>query len=128
MAAPGMGPGGGGPPGGGPPGGDVVARSSPETDRTPQEEAARRAFASSPAVKQFRAFVGCAYITLLSQSDAQARGVALQGGGRFGLIYLPGAGIAFVRPPELPQGGGSVRSVTSPSPIVSPAPTPSARP
>jgi hypothetical protein len=113
---------GGGPPGGGPDGGPPgegsgapppgdgeitaggpTARSSP----TPQQEAARRNFENSPAVKAYRAFVGCAYITILSQAEAKAKGVVI-GGGRPGLIYVPTIGLTFVQALQLPQGGGSV--------------------
>jgi hypothetical protein len=108
---------GGGPPGGGsggpPPGGDgeitagggPSARSSP----TPEQEAARRNFENSPAVKAYRAFVGCAYITVLSQADAKAKGLVIEGG-RPGLIYVPTIGLAFTAELQLPQGGGSVKS------------------
>jgi hypothetical protein len=102
-------PGGGGP--GGPPGGEVVAGSSQTQQRTPEQEAARRAFLNSPQIKAFRGFVGCAYITILSQIEAKAKGIVLEGG-RPGLIYVPGTGIVFVEPRELPQGGGSLKSGT----------------
>jgi hypothetical protein len=111
---PGEGPGGvgpGGPPGGGPPGGDVTAGSETRTEPTPEQQAARRAFANSPQVKAFRAFVGCAYVTILTQSEAKAKGIVLEGG-RPGLLYVPTIGIVFVSEPQLPQGGGSLKSAT----------------
>ena len=113
---PGGGPPGEGPPGGGPggpppEGGDVTGGSSTRTAATPEQIAARRAFQNSPAVKNYRAFVGCAYITLLAQSEAKAKGIVNEGG-RPGLIYVPGIGLVFVRETQLPQGGGSVKSGT----------------
>ena len=81
-----------------------TTRSTP----TPQQEAARRTFENTPAVKAYRSFVGCAYITILTQADAKAKGIVLEGG-RPGLIYVPGIGITFVQATELPQGGGSLK-------------------
>jgi hypothetical protein len=114
-AAPGEGPPGGGPPGGpggegapGAPGGDVTANSGSGNAPTPQQIAARRNFENSPAVKAYRSFVGCAYVTILTQADAKAKGIVLEGG-RAGLIYVPGTGITFVQALELPQGGGSLK-------------------
>jgi hypothetical protein len=91
--------------------GDVVAQSETASSatRTPEQEAARRNFQNSPDVKAFRGFIGCAYVTLLSQADAKAKGIELPGG-RPGLLYVPGVGIAFVQALELPQGGGSLKS------------------
>jgi hypothetical protein len=108
---PGGGPPGGGAPESGPPpgGGDVSASSQTAQQRTPEQEAARRAFLNSPALKAYRGFVGCAYITILSQSEAKAKGIVLEGG-RFGLLYVPGTGIVFVQALQLPQGGGSLKS------------------
>ena len=113
---PGGGPGGpgggpGGPGGGGPPisNGEVTAESGTPTAPTPQQEAARRNFENSPEAKAYRSFVGCAYITLLSDTDAKAKGIELQGG-RPGLVYIPGTGLAFVQGKQLPQGGGSLKS------------------
>jgi hypothetical protein len=115
---------GGGPPGGpGGPGGDVTAQSAPAPERSPQDEAARRAFLDSPAIKAFRGFIGCAYVTILSTGDAKAKGIETEGA-RFGLIYVPNVGIAFVQPQQLPQGGGSLRRDASPAPSASPAPAP----
>jgi hypothetical protein len=118
----GGGPGGGGAPGegGGGEGGsgapatsgdEVTAGSSAPATPTPEQQAARRNFQNSPAVKAYRAFVGCAYITILSQTDAKAKGIAIEGG-RSGLLYVPGIGITFVQETQLPQGGGSVKSGT----------------
>jgi hypothetical protein len=117
---PGGGPGGGpgeGGPGGGegagppPPGDQVNANSAAPAAPTPEQQAARRNFQNSPAVKAFRAFIGCAYVTILSQSDAKAKGIALDGG-RPGLIYVPGIGMTFVQETQLPQGGGSLKNGT----------------
>jgi hypothetical protein len=118
--SPGGGPPGGGPPGGGPPGegpggppgagdGEITGAPSTRSTPTPEQEAARRNFENSPAVKAYRAFVGCAYITILSQSDAKAKGVVIEGG-RPGLIYVPTIGLTFVQELQLPAGGGSVKS------------------
>jgi hypothetical protein len=101
------GPGGGGPGGPPPVGGDVTAQSAPE-NRSPQQEAARRNFENSPALVAYRSFVGCAYVTVLTQSDATAKGIVLEGG-RPGLLYVPGIGLTFGQPRELPQGGGSLK-------------------
>ncbi len=119
----------GGPPGG-PPGGDVVAQSAPPPE-SPDAQAARRSFQNSPAVKAFRGFIGCSYVTILSSDDAKAKGIAPEGG-RPGLIYVPMIGIVFVQPFQLPQGGGSLRAprapaaapASSPTPAVTPSPAP----
>jgi hypothetical protein len=125
------GPGGGGPgggpggPGGGPGGeggpppgageapvssGEVTAQSARGSQQlTPQQEAARRAFLNSPELKAYRGFVGCAYITILDDSDAKAKGIQIQGG-RPGLLYVPTIGLVFVQERRLPQGGGSLKS------------------
>ena len=82
----------------------MTAQSAPQQpQRTPQQEAARRAFQNSPELKAFRGFVGCAYITILSEADAKAKGIVLEGG-RPGLIYVPGIGLAFVQPPATSAG------------------------
>ncbi len=60
-------------------------------------------------MKAYRAFVGCAYITVLSQAEAKAKGVVIEGG-RPGLIYVPTTGLTFVQALQLPPGGGSVKS------------------
>jgi len=118
---PGGGPEGGGGPGGGGPGGppvqsgEVTAQSAPEGNRSPEAEAARRSFQNSPEFKAYRSFIGCAYVTVLSQADATAKGIVLEGG-RPGLLYVPGIGLTFVQPRELPQGGGSLKAGASPSP------------
>jgi hypothetical protein len=109
--------GGFGPPGAG--GEEIIGQSQPQSQLSPQAEAARRAFANSPAVKAYRAFVGCAYVTILSAADAKAKEIAT-GGGRPGLLYIPKIGIVFVQPFELPQGGGSLRR--EPQPSASPGP------
>ncbi|MBD5606838.1 MAG: hypothetical protein IAI48_17370, partial [Candidatus Eremiobacteraeota bacterium] len=78
---------------------------------TPEQQAARRAFANSPQLKAFRGFVGCAYVTILSQADAKAKGI-VPDGGRPGLIYVPGIGLVFVEEARLPQGGGSLKNAS----------------
>jgi hypothetical protein len=97
----------GGPGGGPPPGGEITAGSTPQ-QRSPEQEAARRNFLNSPQVKAFRGFIGCAYITIMTQADAKAKGIAPEGG-RFALLYVPGTGLVFVEARELPQGGGSLK-------------------
>ena len=109
------GPGGGGPPGDGPPpagGADVVGSSN---EATAQAQAARRNFANSPVVRGLRAFIGCAYVTILSADDAKAKGIAPEGG-RFAFYYVPKIGLLFVQARELPQGGGSLKPAASPAP------------
>jgi hypothetical protein len=100
----------GGAPPGEPPieGGPVTAESAPET-RSPQEDTARRNFQNSPEFKAFRGFVGCAYVTLLTEADARAKGIDAQGG-RPALLYVPSTGLAFVQARQLPQGGGSLKT------------------
>ncbi len=129
------GPGGGRPGGGvgGGPGGGDAPGAAPDA-------AATAAIRNSPAARGFRGLAACAYVTPLTAGEAAARGVdvasltpaprggapsappvapgAATGGtapaGRGGalrrLLYLPGTGLVFVRPPELPQGGGSLKS------------------
>ncbi len=92
-----------------PPG--VVGNAPPSTTT----EAQRAAFRSDPAARAFRAFRGCAYITVLSASDAKAKGIAVQSG-RPALLYVPTIGFVYVRPPELPQGGGRLKPATATSP------------
>jgi hypothetical protein len=89
-------------------GGEIVAQSVPQQARTPEQETARRNFQNSPELKAYRSFVGCAYVTLLGEADAQAKGIDVAGG-RPGLIYVPGIGIAYVQARQLPQGGGSLK-------------------
>jgi hypothetical protein len=48
-------------------------------------------------------------VTVLSQSGAKAKGLDV-GSGRPFLGYIPKIGFVFVRPPELPQGGGSLKN------------------
>lgn len=90
-------------------GGDVTAASTTFNAPTPDQIAARRKFENSPEVKAYRAFTGCAYITVLTQADAAAKGIVIEGR-RMGLIYVPGIGLTFVQEKQLPQGGGSVKS------------------
>lgn len=61
-----------------------------------------------PQFRTFAGFLGCAYVTAMSADEAKAKGIELQQG-RPGLFYAPSIGIVAVRPPELPQGGGSVK-------------------
>jgi len=131
---PGGGPGGfGGGEGGGPPptGGVVVVQSQ----APPQiSDAMRQAFLNSPAFKAFRGVLGCAYITPMTSAEAADKGIvatprqpqnpspaqaspsAAQAQGArpavrtsAGFYYVPGIGLVSVRPPELPQGGGSLK-------------------
>ncbi len=107
FGGPGGGPGGpgGGPPpgdGGGPPG----EGGSPESSA--QANARREAFRNDPNLRAFRAFTGCAYLTAWTAAQASAKGIATNG--RPGLYYVPGVGLVFVRPAELPQGGGSLKA------------------
>ena len=110
--APGTSGGGPGGPGGlggsGPEGGPPPVIGNAATD-TPPTDAQRAAFRNDPAVRAYRGFTGCAYITVLSASDAKAKGIAPPSAGRPGLFYVPNVGFVFVRPPELPQGGGSLK-------------------
>jgi hypothetical protein len=103
----------------------VTAQSASQTAGTPQQQAARRNFENSPEFKAFRGFIGCAYVTILSQTDAKAKGIVLEGG-RPGLIYVPGIGMTFVQALELPQGGGSLRASPAPGASVAPNATPAA--
>ena len=59
--------------------------------------------------RALRGFTGCAYVTALTSADAKAKGIMTEGG-RPGLFYVPAIGFVFVRPPELPQGGGSLKA------------------
>jgi hypothetical protein len=104
-------PGGGGPGGSGPPpveGGEVTAESAPAESRSPQADEARRNQQNSPAAQAYRSFIGCAYVTVLSNADATAKGIVVPNG-RPGLLYVPGVGLVFVQARELPQGGGSLK-------------------
>ncbi len=92
-----------GPPGDGPPATGPAAPGGPGPT-----EAERAAYRNSPQVVAYRAFTGCAYISVLSANEAKAKGIA-QMAGRPGLFYVPKTGLVFVRPPELPQGGGSLK-------------------
>ena len=62
----------------------------------------------SPAGRAFRGFIGCAYVTVLTAAESKTKGIGLASG-RPGLLYVPKIGFVFVRPPELPQGGGSLK-------------------
>ena len=101
----GGGPGGGGFEGGPPPGGpppDASQNASGNATAAPRR---------SPGPEQlaFRGLIQCAYVTVLSSSDAKAKGIVVQSG-RPGFFYVPTIGLVFVRPPELPAGGGSLKS------------------
>jgi hypothetical protein len=113
-------PGGGGPPGmpggipgaEGAPGGEVVAQPNPQGGQGAQvDPAVRRAFqayAALPEVRAYRGFTGCSYVTLMSASDAKAKGIVPENG-RPGMYYVPGTGLVFVQALQLPQGGGSLK-------------------
>jgi len=93
--------GGVGGPGGGGPGG-------------PGGAAGRPGGGAGAGGRGLRGIGGCAYVTVLSSDDAKAKGIVTQGG-RPGLFYVPKLGLVFVRPPELPQGGGSLRGNAPPT-------------
>ncbi len=93
-----------GPPGAGP----IIVQSQPPN---PQRQ---RQAQGNPQFQVFRAFLGCAYLTALSSDEAQAKGIIVQRG-RPAVYYAPGTGLFVVRPPQLPQGGGSL-APASPSP------------
>ena len=59
--------------------------------------------------RTLRGFVGCAYVTAYTSMEAKAKGIVTEGG-RPGFFYVPKIGFVFVRPPELPQGGGSLKA------------------
>jgi hypothetical protein len=103
------GPGGGGPggPEGGPPPGGPDGGAGPSGGSAPTD-AQREAFRNSPAVKSFRGFIACNYVTVLAASEAKAKGIDIASG-RPSLLYVPKLGFVFVRAPELPQGGGSLK-------------------
>ncbi|GAC1302309.1 MAG: hypothetical protein NVSMB19_11530 [Vulcanimicrobiaceae bacterium] len=58
--------------------------------------------------RPLRVFAGCAYVTAYAAAEARTRGIATASG-RPGLFYLPTIGLIYVRSPELPQGGGSLK-------------------
>ncbi len=60
------------------------------------------------APRYLAGFAGCAYLTVFTSAQANTAGIVLQGG-RPGLFYVPGTGFVFVRPPQLPPGGGSLK-------------------
>ena len=112
--------GGGGPrgEGGGGPGSPGGLEGGPVTVAPPPDgasaaagptQAERDAFRNSPAFKAFRGFTQCTYVTVLSSSDAKAKGIDTSAG-RPRLLYVPTIGFVYVRPPELPQGGGSLKA------------------
>ena len=130
MGGPPGGPGGEGPPGGGGgapiENGEVNAQSAPQATLTPQQQAARRAFQNSPQLVAYRSFIGCAYVTIMTDVDAKAKGIQLENG-RPGLLYVPGTGLVFIQERELPQGGGSLKAGAS-APAASAVPSASAAP
>jgi hypothetical protein len=77
----------------------------------PGSAAARRA-AATPEARAYRGFIGCTYITLMTSTEAKAKGITFENGRGGGMIYIPKIGIIFVQPPQLPQGGGSLRQAT----------------
>jgi hypothetical protein len=89
------------------PGGDAGPGGAAGANQT---AAARRA-AATPEARAYRGFIGCTYITLMSTSEAKAKGVVFENG-RGGMIYIPKIGIVFVQAPQLPQGGGSLRQAS----------------
>jgi hypothetical protein len=92
-----------GPPGAGP----IIVQSQPPPQRPRAQP--------NPAFQAFRAFLGCSYLTALATDAAQAKGIVVQRG-RPAVYYAPGTGLFVVRPPQLPQGGGSLGPSASPSP------------
>jgi len=101
------GPGGGGPPEG--PGGGPPPEGGGQGQPNPPTQAQRDAFRNSPAFKAFRGFTVCTYVTVLSSTEAKAKGIDTAS--RLPrLLYLPTVGFVFVRPPELPAGGGSLKA------------------
>jgi hypothetical protein len=112
---PGGGPGGPGPGAGGDPNAPGVgapvgnATPAPSAAQSAEAQARRRAFETNPVFVAYRAFLGCSYVSVMSSTDAKAKGITLEGG-RPALIYVPHSGVTFVRPPELPAGGGSLKT------------------
>ncbi|MBC5810031.1 MAG: TonB-dependent receptor [Candidatus Eremiobacteraeota bacterium] len=133
------GPGGGGPggPGGPEGGGPIVVVGGAQGAADPAIAAARQRFLNSPEFKVIRGMTACTYVTVLTSAEAKAKGLVVQfgaprpagqgqpgapttggaqGGGQQGgnrgpsLYYVPGIGLVSVRPPELPQGGGSLKA------------------
>jgi hypothetical protein len=100
---------GGGPGGPGPEGGPVIVGppDAAANGANPPTQAQRDAFRNSPAFKAFRGFTQCTYVTVLASSEAKAKGIDTSSG-RPRLLYVPTIGFVYVRPPELPQGGGSL--------------------
>ncbi len=96
----------GGPPGGvgGPPPPPVGAAGG-----SPTTSAANGAAARGGALRLLRGFTGCAYVTVLTSAEAKAKGI-VSPSGRPGLFYVPSIGFVFVQPPQLPQGGGSLKA------------------
>jgi hypothetical protein len=94
----------GGPGGGAQPGGAGAADS-------PQAAAARKAlqtYINSPEVRAYRGFTSCTYITLLTATEAKAKGIVTENG-RPGMYYVPKLGFVFVQALQLPTGGGSLK-------------------
>lgn len=75
---------------------------------TPDQVAAARRFINSPEVRAYRGFVGCSYVTLMTATDAKAKGI-VSDNGRPGMLYVPTIGLVYVQVPALPQGGGSLK-------------------
>jgi hypothetical protein len=103
------GPGGGGPGGGGP--GGPEGGGPPSDAQSGGGGAPNPQRSPSPAQLAFRGFIGCSYVSVLSSTDAKAKGIDVSSG-RPRLLYVPGIGFVFVRAPELPQGGGSLKGAS----------------
>jgi hypothetical protein len=108
-APPGAGP--GGPPGGGegPPGVGAPGAGAPggEGNRQgPGGQASQLTPEVRAQLQAYRAFLGCSYVTSLAAPDAKAKGIDTA---RPFFGYSPTIGFFFVRPPQLQQGGGSVK-------------------
>ncbi len=101
------GPGSGGPEAGGTPGAGAGAAGAP--GGAPGQRPG-----GGVGGRGLRGISRCAYLTVLSSDAATAKGIVPQGG-RPGLFYVPKLGLVFVRPPELPQGGGSLRGNAPPT-------------
>ncbi|GAC1525774.1 MAG: hypothetical protein NVS2B8_10930 [Vulcanimicrobiaceae bacterium] len=113
------GPGAGGPGAGSPGVGDPAARARDGGGASGAASAGGRPTGAGATTRTgggrgLRGLGGCAYVTALSNADARAKGIVTQGG-RPGLFYVPNVGLVYVRPPELPQGGGSLRGNATPT-------------
>lgn len=91
---------------GGEGGGAVIVSSTPDRQITPEERA--KFLAANPQFRAYRGLLGCSYLTGLTTDQAKAKGIVMPPGAR-SFLYVPGIGLVGLRPPELPQGGGSLR-------------------